>query len=898
MAANPFVAREPELAELEQFLEQVRAGSAQVVFVAGEAGAGKSALLHEFIRHAEAGDPSVVAALGQCSAQTGVGDAYLPFREVLTALTGTDDEQQARSAVTPTNAARLQELARVSAETLLDVAPDLVGIFVPGASLIAKILSKAAQNSKLANKLAQVEAKPPINPTLEQAQIFQQYTQTLQALAKDHTLILILDDLHWADSASLNLLFHLARRLQDSRVLLVGAYRPEDVALGRDGKRHPLEPVLNELRRYQGDIVIDLDATREHEGRAFVDALIDSEPNRLDEAFRQELFVRTGGHPLFTIELLRNLQERGDLVRDATGRWVRSPTLEWELLPARVEGVIEERIARLTDELRQTLTIGSVMGLDFLAQVIGRVQQIPERTLLGNLARELDKRHHLIQEKGETTVGQQMLSWYRFSHALVQEYLYSDLGEGERRLLHGDVAAALEELYAGLTDAVAVQLAYHFLAARRADKAVHYLTLAGEQAVRAVAYTEASRHFTEALAQLATLPETPERTQRELGLLLSLGAVLTARKGYTDPQVVATYSRMRELLPKLGQVPEIFPALMALERLYAFGGKGQLQYEVAAQALDLAESLQDPKLLMGGHQVMGNALLLKGQFAAARTHFEQSLALYDPQEKYAINLPDDPGVAAGAQLGWTLWRLGFAEQALVRSQAALKVAQGFANRPYPETNALYILALIHFMRRDAPATRQTAEAAIALAVKHGFSYQEAMSRVLYGWAQVEQGEIERGIEQIQRSVAALSTINVAGILAPVLAVLASVYGQVDRVDEGLALAAEVQEMGDRPMRMEADLYLLQGTLQMKRGDDDQAAEASLQRAIAITREQEAKSYELRATVQLARLWRAQGKSPKARQMLADLYGWFSEGFDTVDLREAKALLDELQMTGA
>lgn len=898
MAINPFVGRERELAELEQLLEQAMAGLAQVVFVAGEAGAGKSSLLQEFIRHAEAVDPDVVAALGQCSAQTGVGDAYLPFREVLTALTGGDDEQQARSAITPANAARLQELARVSAETLLDVAPDLVGIFVPGASLIAKILSKAAQNSKLANKLAQVEAKQPINPTLEQAQIFQQYTQALQALAKDHTLILILDDLHWADSASLNLLFHLARQLQDSRVLLVGAYRPEDVALGRDGKRHPLEPVLNELRRYRGDIVIDLDATREHEGRAFVDALIDSEPNRLDAAFRQELFVRTGGHPLFTIELLRNLQERGDLVRDATGRWVRGPQLEWELLPARVEGVIEERVARLTDELRQTLTIGSVMGLDFLAQVVGRVQQIQERTLLGNLARELDKRHHLVQERGETTVGQQMLSWYRFSHALVQDFLYSDLGEGERRLLHGDVAAALEELYAGLTDAVAVQLAYHFLAARRAAKAVNYLTLAGEQAVRAVAYTEASRHFTQALAQLATLPETPERAQRELGLLLSLGEALTAIKGYTDPEVAGIYSRMRVLLPKLGQVPEIFPALMALERLYSMSNKALLEYEVAAQALDLAQSLQDPKLLVGGHQIMGNALFLKGQFAAARTHLEQSLARYDPQEEYVLNLPDDPGVIVSACLGWTLWLLGFAEQALVRSQAAVKLAQGFANRPYPEAMALFFLAMLHSLRRDAAAARQTVEAAIALATKHGFPYVETLARVTYAWVQVDQGEIETGIEQIQRSVAALRTMSAVSSVAPALVELARVYGQVDRVEEGLALVAEVQEMGDRPMWMEADLYLVQGMLHMKRVDGGQAAEASFQRAIAIAREQEAKFLELRATVHLARLWRAQGKSLEARQILAEIYGWFSEGFDTVDLREAKALLDELQMAGA
>ena len=403
--------------------------------------------------------------------------------------------------------------------------------------------------------------------------------------------------------------------------------------------------------------------------------------------------------------------------------------------------------------------------MDFPAQVIGLVQQVQERTLLRNLARELDKRHHLVQDKGETKVGQQMLSWYRFSHALVQQFLYSDLRAGERRLLHGDVAEALEELYAGLTDAVAVQLAYHFQAASLAEKAVRYLTLAGEQAVRAVAYAEASSLFTQALAQLATLPETTERAQRELALLFSLGAVLTARKGHTDPEVAVTYSRMRDLLPKLGQDPQIFPALLTLERFYVVGGEGRLQYEMAAQAWQLAQAVQDPKLLVGGHQVMGTALLFNGQFAAARAHLEQSLALYDPQVEYTILLPDDPGVVAGTFLGWTLWRLGFADQALLRFQEALKLAQGLTNRPYPETIVLCFLAILHQWRRDAPAARQAAEACIELATKHGFPLLEELARAFYGWALAEQGEMVAGMAQMQGGVAAMRMMKVVLYLA-------------------------------------------------------------------------------------------------------------------------------------
>jgi adenylate cyclase len=269
----------------------------------------------------------------------------------------------------------------------------------------------------------------------------------------------ILDDLHWADSASQNLLFHLSRALSASPVLLVGTYRPDDVALGRGSERHPLESILNEIKRYRGDVVIDLGAAQAAEARAFVDALIDSEPNRLDETFHRELYQRTDGQALFTVETLRNLQERGDLVKDADGRWVQSGPLDWGRLPARVEGVIGERIGRLDDGSRETLNVASVVGADFAAQVVARIQQAQERDLVRQLSRELDKRHHLVHEQGETRIGRQFLSLYRFSHALFQQYLYNDLGTGERRMLHGDAAEALEALYAGHTDEIALQLA-------------------------------------------------------------------------------------------------------------------------------------------------------------------------------------------------------------------------------------------------------------------------------------------------------------------------------------------------------------------------------------------------------------------------------------------------------
>jgi adenylate cyclase len=263
-----FVGRQGELDRLAGFQEDARQGRGRVVFIAGEAGSGKSALAGEFVRRAEARDEGVIAATGECNAQTGAGDPYLPFRQVLAELMGGEDGRQAGRTASETNAARLREFVRVASATLLEVGPDLVGLFIPGGALLAKIATAAARQGKLADKLAaNLKAGGSSHGTsVDQERIFEQYSQLLIALSRERTLILVLDDLHWADSASLNLLFHLARQITERRIPIVGTYRPDDVALGRgDGRaeRHPLEPVLNEIKRYEGDVAIDLG-----EGRA------------------------------------------------------------------------------------------------------------------------------------------------------------------------------------------------------------------------------------------------------------------------------------------------------------------------------------------------------------------------------------------------------------------------------------------------------------------------------------------------------------------------------------------------------------------------------------------------------------------------------------------------------
>jgi tetratricopeptide (TPR) repeat protein len=346
-----------------------------------------------------------------------------------------------------------------------------------------------------------------------------------------------MDDAQWADLASINLLFHLGRRLAGSRILMVVAYRPEDVALGRPStsprlearaegsgqrERHPLESVINELKRTFGEMQVNLDQAM---GRRFVDTFLDVQPNQLGPDFRAALYRQTRGHSFFTVELLRDMQERGDILRDEGGRWIEGATLDWETLPARVEAVIEERTGRLAERLYNTLVVAAVEGERFTAQVVARVQAMGEREMLRVLSQELETRHRLVRKRGEVQVNHRFLSRYQFAHALFQQYLYHALSAGERRLLHGEIAAALEELFQGQIQEIAVQLAHHYAEAGQVEKAINHLLRAGEQARLAYANEEAMAHFHRALALLDEPPLFQSRKDWRLEALKGLGRI-------------------------------------------------------------------------------------------------------------------------------------------------------------------------------------------------------------------------------------------------------------------------------------------------------------------------------------------------------------------------------------
>jgi predicted ATPase len=626
--AAGFVAREQELAQLAAWLERALAGQGQVCFVTGEAGAGKTALVTEFVHRAQGTHTDLLIVAANCNTQSGIGDPYLPFRELLSRLVGLTGE-----ATLPEATGQPTGIRSRPGRALADHGPDLIDIFVPGDALLAQLAGHSATRSEWMNQLAmlvQRKAKVAGQETgVEQSHILEQYTNVLAALAAQQPLLLVVDDLQWIDVASADLLFHLSRRIGNSRILLLGTYRPDEVVQGRSGEEHLLAKVLAELKRYFGEIHVTLQQEDAEAGRRFVDSLLDREPNRLNVDFRQALFHHTGGHALFTVELLRTMQERGDLTQDGTGSWVAEPTLNWEQLPPRVEGVIEERIGRLAEELREVLTIASVEGEDFTAEVVARVQKMDERGIIRHLSRELDKHHRLVSAQGRQRVGRQHVSSYRFRHNLFQKYLYNQLDAVERAYFHEDVGTVLEELYGDTAGTIAVQLAWHFSEADLPEKARHYLAIAGEQARRRYANAEALSYFNRALDL------TPEADHA------SRYTLLLARQKVFD--VLGDRQAQRQDLVQLEELAEKLndhrrQAEIALcQTLYAERiGEYREAIEYAQRAIELAAPIHDVEREAKGWQQWGRALLNLSNYPESQLKLQQALALAEAEQLHQV----------------------------------------------------------------------------------------------------------------------------------------------------------------------------------------------------------------------------------------------------------------------
>jgi predicted ATPase len=428
---------------------------------------------------------------------------------------------------------------------------------------------------------------------------------------------------------------------------------------------------------------------------------------------------------------------------------------------------------------------------------------------------------------------------------------------------------------------------------------VTYLRQAADNALRRYANREAIDHLTKGLALLNTLPETPERIQQELDLLLALGPALMAAKGYGALEVERTYAQALTLCQQMGETPQLFPTLVGLHRFYVLRGELQKTRALGERLLTLAQSAQDPVLLVTAHYRQGVPLFFQGELACARGHLEQAIALYDAQRSHAHILlyGDDAGVGCLTYVALTLWLLGYAEQALEKIQTALALARALAH-PFSLAYVLIATGWFYHWHREAQTLRACAEEAIALSRQQGFPLREAQGIILRGWALAVQARQEEGIAQMHQGLAALRATGTEVNRTYYLSLLAEMYGQRGQTDEGLCIVTEALAgvQSGREHWWEAELHRLRGKLLLGQESASRnvvEAEQCFQQALAIARNQQAKSLELRATMGLSRLWQAQGKLAAAHEILAEIHGWFTEGLDTADLQEAKVLLGEL-----
>jgi predicted ATPase/DNA-binding SARP family transcriptional activator len=894
-----FVARQSELNQLSSLLDDALTGKTSVVFITGEAGSGKTALLNEFTQRALSRYPELIIANGNCNAQIGVGDPYLPMREVLEMLSGDIESRLEAGSLTHEQALRLWHIFPRTLAALISQGPDLIGTFIPDEAILARAAVIEGTLPSVVERLREhidLRPAPRYSTGIQQLAFFEQYTRVIRELASAAPLVLVLDDLQWADRGSIGLLFHLGREVTGCPILILGSYRQEEIALGRGEDRHPLEPVINEFQRLFGTRCIDLGSANTQD---FVDKFLDSEPNRLGNAFREMLYRQTQGHALFTVELLRKMQESDELIKDGDGIWHEGENLDWEGMPARVEAVVAERINRLPPSSQSLLRAASVEGEIFSAEIVGEVLDLQAGDLLHLLSTDLDRTHRIIRAESIQRVGDRLISNYRFRHTLFQKYLYSTLDGIELVHLHQAFGMTTEKLLADqpMSAANALQLARHFEIAGMKDKAIEYLHQAGDRAIQMSAYSEGISHISKALEMLKTRPESPERDEKELSLQHSIA--MSWKYNWTSMEGSKAIDRIRDLSSKLNINAPLIRMLgeQAIHHYVLADYENALS--CANECLALAEQEAEPLLITEAHWLQGVFNFSTGQYLTSLEHLDKVDAFYVPHEHHQELIQArgvDAGLSAQSYRACSLWCLGYPDQALHLSQETVRLAKQF-NHPFTLADVFsYAGCLLNSLLGDAETLQEAAQSLSSLSEESNLSLAgwASMSKYFLGEALTLQGKPEQAISVIKAALVTSDTTVVDLYKPMALSFLARALLDVGDVDSALKVldnaSSIVQDTGERVW--EVELQRLRAIALRKEGRLEDA-EIDFSRGIEIARSQNAKSWELRVDLDLAQLWQEMGHKQQAHKLLSDCYEWFTEGFETPDLIRARELLENL-----
>ena len=850
---TPLVGRAEELAFLRQRWEQAKVGEGQVVLLSGEPGIGKSRLVQELKEQvSKAGEARREFRCSSYARNTALYSVIDHLQRWLQFQGDEPEEEKFRRLETT-----LAGYRRLPAES--------VALF---ASLLA---------------LALPERYAPLNlsPERQRQKMQGALVAWLAEEAEERPLLIVWEDLHWIDPSTLDLVRMLIERAARLHLFVLLVFRPSEFT----SPWPPQPPVhflpLSRLERLPVEDLITYIA----------------QGQRLPPHMVEHIAAQTDGIPLFVEELTKTVIESG--LPENNGGGAPSPS---GAIPTTLQDSLMARLDQLSSIAREVAQIGSVLGRAFSYELIRAVWPADEQRLARGLAQLVEA--ELIFQKGLPPQAR----WV-FKHALLQDTAYQSLLKSKRQQLHQQVAAVLVKQFPDIRHQQPELVAYHYTEAGLLDQAIGYWQYAGEQAVQRSAHREGIGHFAKGLELLSQLPETPDRTHRELTIQTRLGPSLMATKGYTAPEVERAYTRAQELCQQLGETPHSFQVLRGLWVVHEMRAELRAARELSEQLLVLAQDLDDPDLLIEVHRALGNTLLWVGEFAHAQEHLHKALALHNPEQHKALAFQygTDPRTICLLYETLALWALGYPEQALQKSREALaRAEEGAHQHSLSLAAALNWTGLLHQLRGEAEVTYERAAAGIALAQQCGFPDWEMIGTIFRDWAVAAQSHNEAPVEQLQKMIAAWCATG-AELLRPYfLGLLAEQYGKLGRIEKGLVLLDEALAVVNTSAERfsEAELYRLRGELLLAQDENrlsahisptgpNREAENCFRTALLVARQQGAKSWELRAATSLAQQWMKQGKPENARRVLTETTDWFTEGCETRDFQTAQVLLAEL-----
>jgi class 3 adenylate cyclase/tetratricopeptide (TPR) repeat protein len=836
---SKFVGREREMAAMRHALELVKKGRGQVVATMGEAGLGKSRLLYEFKATSQSG----VLTLETFSVSHGKASAYLPIVELLNnyfELEAEDDARKRREKM----AGKVVMLDR-ALEDSLPYLFSLLGI------------------AEGEDPLTQMDGQIKKRRTLETIK------RILLRESLNQPLIVIFEDLHWIDEATQEFLNLLADSIATAKTLLLVNYRPEY------SHRWNSKTYYTQLR---------LDPLGRESAEEMLTALLGGDTAM--QPLRRLIIDKTEGNPFYMEETVQVLLDEGALLRNGTIKLTK-PLSELKIPPT-VQAILAARIDRLPAGEKDLLQTLAVMGKEFPLGLVRKVTGKPDGELELMLG-DLQLAEFIYEQPALPDIE------YTFKHALTHEVAYGSVLNERRKPLHERTAEALESLFADQLDDHLPELAGHYRRSGNTNKAIYYLRMAGEQVARRCAHEEAISLFNSALEMLARVPESRERMRREIELRLDLIGSLVANKGYAAPEVAESAQRALELSSEIGEAELHFSALMFVWAFHQVSRDLERAGETSRQLIELAERAREPAMIVQANFANGAVSVFCGELHAARARLEQAASIHDLPP--LAGTPQDPRVAALSFLALTLWLLGYPAAAVEMTREAVGRARGLGH-PMSLAFALCYGAMLHLCCRDAEAAHELANEARRVAMEHGFRYWSALGSTYRGIARSALGRTDVGIaETLDGMKSYRSTGSALGAAAVVVGLVTS-YLKADLADEAHEAAEQQLSTFERTgARMsEAELYRLKGEALLIRKAPQSGAEQTMargayrivnrnvgeaeqcfRRAIAVAREQDARSWELRATTSLARLLRDTSRRDEARAMLAEIYGWFTEG---------------------